>query len=65
MVITIGKFNNKIVEIVRVQQSVQFSDKKNWVLICFDFEKPNRKRDQFKWLLVSDIKFDWIREYNE
>lgn len=59
----IAKFKNKIVQIVRVAESVQFSQDKGWVFICFDFDKINRRREQFKWMRASEVEFEWVREY--
>lgn len=59
----IAKMNGKIVQIVRVQHSVKFSDEKDWIFICFDFDKIDRRREQFKWFKASETKFDWVREY--
>jgi len=59
----VAKFKDRIVQIVRVADTVQFSEDKGWVLICFDFDKPMRKRDHFKWMKVSDVKFEWVREF--
>jgi hypothetical protein len=59
----IAKFRNKIVQIVRVAESVQFSQDKGWVFICFDFDKINRRREQFKWMRASEVEFEWVREY--
>ena len=59
----VGKFKDKIVQIVRVVDSVQFSEDKGWILICFDFDKPMRKRDHVKWFRASDVKFEWVREF--
>lgn len=61
---TIGKMiDGRIVEIVRVADSVGFSEEKRWMLICYDFEKMNRRREQFKWIKASDIRFEWVRDY--
>jgi hypothetical protein len=59
----IAKFKDKIVQIVRVQESVMFSEEKGWILICYDFDKPNRKRDHIKWMKASEVKFEWIKEF--
>ena len=59
----VAKFNNKIVQIVRVQHQVGFSEEQDWIFICFDFDKINRKREQFKWVRASDARFDWVREF--
>jgi hypothetical protein len=59
----VAKFKGKIVQIVKVQESVMFSEDKGWIFICFDFEKINRKREQFKWVKASETCFDWVREF--
>jgi len=59
----VAKFNGKIVQIVRVQESVMFSEDKGWIFICFDFDKINRRREQFKWVKASETKFEWVREF--
>jgi hypothetical protein len=55
--------NGKIVQIVRFTENVMFSNEKNWIFICFDFDKINRRREQFKWIKSSEVRFDWVREY--
>jgi hypothetical protein len=59
----IAKMNGKIVHIVRVTETVMFSSEKGWIFICFDFDKINRRREQFKWIKATDVRFDWVREY--
>lgn len=59
----IAKFNGKIVQIVRTQETVQFSEDRGWIFICFDFDKINRRREQFKWVKASETRFEWVREY--
>ena len=61
----VAKFKNKIVQIVRVTESVQFSKDKGWIFICFDFEKPVRKQAQFRWMKASETQFEWVREFAE
>ena len=62
--VTIAKMmDNKIVEIVRVTETVGFSEARGWLLICYDFEKINRKRDQFKWMPAT-TPFFWVRDYS-
>lgn len=63
MVIVAKMTDGRIVEIVRVAETVGFSDEKRWIMVCFDFELINRRRDQFKWYRANEIKFDWVREY--
>lgn len=59
----VAKFQDKIVQIVRVVESVQFSKDRGWIFICFDFDKINRRREQFKWIKASDARFEWVREF--
>jgi len=61
--ITVAKMTDgRVVEVVRVADTVRFSPEPGWVMVCFDFEKPFRKRTEFKWMPVT-TRFDWVREY--
>jgi len=51
-----------LVQVVRVVDSVGFSTERGWVLVCMDFEKASRKRDQFKWFPAT-TRFEWVREF--
>lgn len=59
----IAKFKDKIVQIVKVQDSVGFSDEKGWIFICYDFDKIYRRRFEFKWVKASETRFEWVREF--
>ena len=59
----VAKMKDKIVQIVRVADSVQFSKEKGWIFICFDFDKINRRREQFKWVKASETRFEWVKEF--
>jgi hypothetical protein len=59
MTVLVAKLNDKIVEIVKVAETVQFSDEKDWILISHQVDK----RLSMKWLKASDVKFDWVRSY--
>lgn len=61
--ITIAKLNGALVEIVKVQQSVEFSTEQGWILIVTDFQQPLNKQQGFKWV-PSTTRFTWVREYN-
>ena len=63
MVIVAKMTDGRIVQVVRVADTVGFSEDKNWVMVCFDFEKINRKREQFKWVPAT-TRFDWVREFS-
>lgn len=55
--------DGKMVEVVRVAETVAFSPDRGWVMVCFDFEKVERKREHFKWLPAT-TRFDWVREFS-
>jgi hypothetical protein len=59
----IAKVQGRIVEVIRVTETVGFSEEKGWVMVCTDFEQPDRKKQQFKWMPIS-TKFEWVREFN-
>jgi len=63
MVVVAKMTDGRVVEIVRVAETVGFSTDKYWVMVCFDFEKINRKREQFKWVPAT-TRFDWVREFS-
>lgn len=54
--------DGKMVEVVRVAETVAFSPDRDWVMVCFDFEKVERKREHFKWVPAT-TRFDWVREF--
>jgi hypothetical protein len=58
----VAKMNGKLVEVVRVADTVQFSNTPGWVLICLDFEQGERKKSQFRWLPAT-TRFEWVREF--
>jgi len=63
MMVTVAKMTDgRIVEVVRVAEIVGFSTDKDWVMVCFDFEKINRRREQFKWVPAT-TQFVWVREF--
>ena len=51
-----------MVEVVKVADTVAFSDTPGWIMICMDFEKVYRKRSEFKWVPAT-TRFDWVREF--
>ena len=61
---TVAKMmDGRMVEVVKVADRVAFSDAPGWIMICFDFEKINRKREHFKWV-PNTTRFDWVREFD-
>ena len=57
--ILVAKLNDKIVESVKVDETVQFSIEQNWGLISHEVNK----RLSMKWLEVDKVKFDWVRRF--
>lgn len=60
----VARLNDKFVRLVRTQETVQFSDEKNWVLVEYDLAVPEHKRQFRRWLPVESTRFDWVREFN-
>lgn len=58
----IAKFQGKIVEVIRVTETVGFSDEKGWVCITHDVDMPDRRKMNFKWVPAS-TQFEWVREF--
>jgi len=52
-----------MVEVVRVAETVGFSTEKDWIMVCMDFEKKDRKREHFKWVPAT-TRFEWVREFS-
>ena len=55
--------DGRIVEVVKFAHSVGFSPDKDWVMICYDFDKIQRRREQVKWIPAS-TRFEWVREFS-
>jgi hypothetical protein len=55
------QWDGRLVQIVKVAHSVGFSDQKDWILLCLDFEKPRRKQQEFRWVSHSTT-FQWLKQ---
>lgn len=62
MTVTVARMNDRVVEVVRVADTVSFSSERGWVMVCFDFEQSERKKSQFRWVPTS-TRFDWVRTF--
>ena len=61
--ITVAKMaDGRLVEVVRVADTVGFSSERGWLMLCFDFEKTFRKREHFKWVPAT-TRFEWVKEF--
>jgi hypothetical protein len=62
MTLVAKMIDGRMVEVICTTKTVGFSAEEDWILICFDFEKINSKREIFKWVPAS-TRFDWVREF--
>jgi hypothetical protein len=62
MTIVAKMIDGRMVEVVRVADTVGFSPEPGWVMVCFDFEKTDRKKSEFKWVPAS-TRFEWVKEF--
>lgn len=60
--IRLGKLDDRVVEIVKTQQQVGFSAQQGWILICKDWQRIQRKRQQYLWVPAA-TRFEWVREF--
>ncbi len=62
MTVVVARLQNRLVQVVRVAEHVGFSQDRGWVMLCLDWEQPERKKQQFRWVPAS-TRFDWVREF--
>lgn len=55
--------DGRMVEVIRVADTVAFSDAPGWMMICMDWEKADRKKSEFKWIPTA-TRVEWIREFD-
>ena len=60
MSITLLKWNNKVVRLVKYQRKVLFSDNTDWLLLQYPIHLPENKR-RLLWVPLS-TRFEWVRE---
>lgn len=61
--VVVAKLQGRLVQVVRVADTVPFSTDRGWVLVTTDLGKPERKMEQFKWVPAS-TRFEWVREFS-
>jgi len=54
--------NGKIVEVIRVAETVKFSQDRGWVCVCPHVGDVNS--NAVKWVRLGNQRFDWVREFN-
>jgi len=59
--IKVAKWKNRIYQIIRVVESVAFSEEKEWILLSNQVNKKDSI--QLRWVRVKDVRFDWVREF--
>ena len=63
MTMVVAKIEGRVVQVVRVADTVGFSEERGWVMVCTDWEQPERKKQHFRWVPAS-TRFEWVREFN-
>ena len=62
MTVTVAKLSGRLVEVVRVAETVAFSPQRDWVLLTTDVGQPERKKQNFQWVPAS-TRFEWVRTF--
>lgn len=62
MTVTVARMQERVVEVVRYADRVGFSDQRGWFMVCMDWEQPERKKSQFRWV-PADTRFEWVRTF--
>ena len=60
---TVAKLNDKFVRLDKTQETVAFSQEKNWVLVEYDLATSENRRQFRRWLPLESTRFDWVREF--
>jgi hypothetical protein len=62
MTVTVARMRERVVEVVRYADRVAFSEDCGWFMVCLDWEQPDRKKSQFRWV-PADTRFEWVRTF--
>ena len=63
MTVVVAKMKDRVVQVMRVADTVGFSSERGWVMVCIDWEQADRKKSQFKWVPASS-QFEWVRSFS-
>ena len=63
MTVVVAKMQDRVVQIMRVADTVGFSQERGWVMVCTDWEQPERKKQHFRWVPAS-TRFEWVRSFS-
>lgn len=61
----IAKIGDKIVEVIRIAETVAFSTEQNWVCICDSSGKYSEQKRIIttRWVPAT-TRFEWVRTFN-
>lgn len=62
MSVTVAKMQDRMVQVMRYADRVGFSEQRGWVMVCTDWQQPERKKQQFRWVPAS-TRFEWVRTF--
>jgi hypothetical protein len=62
MTTVVAKMGNRVVQVMRVADTVGFSTERGWVMVCMDWEQAERRKSQFRWVPAS-TRFEWVRSF--
>lgn len=60
--ITIARYRDQYVRLVRTQKAVVFSTEPDWILIEYDLDRAPERRPNRRWVRAT-TRFDWVRQY--
>ena len=63
MTVIVAKMKDRVVQVMRVADTVGFSHERGWVMVCMDWEQAERKKSQFKWVPAS-TRFEWVSSFS-
>ena len=63
MTVVVAKMKDRVVQVMRVADTVGFSSERGWVMVCIDWEQADRKKSQFKWVPAS-TQFEGVRSFS-
>ena len=62
MTVTVARMQDRVVQVMRYADRVGFSDQRGWFMVCMDWQQPERRKQQFRWVPAS-TRFDWVRTF--
>ena len=62
MTVTVAKMNGKIVEVIRVAETVGFSQERGWVCVCSHVGDVDS--NAVKWVRLDGQRFEWVRDFS-